>query len=742
MNIHEPNHNLIEHIITLLNVPENSNTVSDLQSENAGPDTPPSLLGPQDLETACEVITFMDEMPGGFLIYRADGDEQIIYANKALLRIFQCDTMEEFREMTGNSFRGIVHPEDLEEVEESIKDQIKGSQFDLDYVEYRIIAKDGSIRWIEDYGHFVHSDKVGDVFYVFLADATKKRDRQITEKNLLIEKEKKIKNLLDEYNIEKNLINQEHLRRLEVIEGLSVNYESILYVDLDSDKVLPYRLSQRTEYQFDKTLHARGFLWYASDYITTWVHPDDREMVTQATDPDHIRQKLSDGKTYYINYRVIINGETQYLQLRIVNVGRSDHISQLVWGYRRIDEEVLREMEQKKLLEEALYSANLAIVAKNTFLSNMSHDMRTPLNAIFGYTALAKEHLDNINSVQNYLNKIEISSRQLLDLIEKVLEIAWTESNDIRIAEKECNLCDLMQDLYQAMLSKALDKNIDFNIDTDNLEHYDVYGDPDKLKQLLSYLIHNAVKYTNYGGKVSLTIAEVENISNDFAVYQFVIKDTGIGISKDFLAHIFEPFEREKNTTFSGIYGTGLGLTIAKNIAEMMGGSIDVKSTVGKGSTFTVTLRLRIQNEPFSDSADFDDFSFPLLDLKLLLVEDNEINLEIESEILQGLGFSIDTASDGNEAVKMVEQSQPGDYDIVLMDIQMPEMNGRQATAAIRRLDNPALANIPIIALSANAFESDKRMSLESGINAHLTKPIDVPLLLKTMKEILQTREN
>ena len=739
MNIHEPNHNLIEHIITLLNVPENSNTVSDLQSENAGPDTPPSLLGPQDLETACEVITFMDEMPGGFLIYRADGDEQIIYANKALLRIFQCDTMEEFREMTGNSFRGIVHPEDLEEVEESIKDQIKGSQFDLDYVEYRIIAKDGSIRWIEDYGHFVHSDKVGDVFYVFLADATKKRDRQITEKNLLIEKEKKIKNLLDEYNIEKNLINQEHLRRLEVIEGLSVNYESILYVDLDSDKVLPYRLSQRTEYQFDKTLHARGFLWYASDYITTWVHPDDREMVTQATDPDHIRQKLSDGKTYYINYRVIINGETQYLQLRIVNVGRSDHISQLVWGYRRIDEEVLREMEQKKLLEEALYSANLAIVAKNTFLSNMSHDMRTPLNAIFGYTALAKEHLDNINSVQNYLNKIEISSRQLLDLIEKVLEIAWTESNDIRIAEKECNLCDLMQDLYQAMLSKALDKNIDFNIDTDNLEHYDVYGDPDKLKQLLSYLIHNAVKYTNYGGKVSLTIAEVENISNDFAVYQFVIKDTGIGISKDFLAHIFEPFEREKNTTFSGIYGTGLGLTIAKNIAEMMGGSIDVKSTVGKGSTFTVTLRLRIQNEPFSDSADFDDFSFPLLDLKLLLVEDNEINLEIESEILQGLGFSIDTASDGNEAVKMVEQSQPGDYDIVLMDIQMPEMNGRQATAAIRRLDNPALANIPIIALSANAFESDKRMSLESGINAHLTKPIDVPLLLK---EILQTREN
>lgn len=220
-----------------------------------------------------------------------------------------------------------------------------------------------------------------------------------------------------------------------------------------------------------------------------------------------------------------------------------------------------------------------------------------------------------------------------------------------------------------------------------------------------------------------------------------MIKDNGIGISKDFLAHIFDPFEREKNTTFSGVYGTGLGLTIAKNIAEMMGGNIEVKSTVGKGSIFTITLRLRIQNEPFSDSAEFDDFSFPLLDLKLLLVEDNEINMEIETEILQGLGFFVDTAPDGNVAVKMVEESQPGDYDIVLMDIQMPEMNGRQATAAIRRLDNPELANIPIIALSANAFDSDKRMSLESGINAHLTKPIDVPLLLKTMKEILQARE-
>lgn len=745
MNEYSTDHNLIEYMLTLLNISDNYTIDINHLREKCGQAQSPSLDS-NNIKTACEIIDFMDKMPGGFLIYHADGDEQIIYANKALLRIFHCDTMKEFQELTGNSFQGIVHPDDLDAVEQSIKSQIASSQYDLDYVEYRIIRKDGAIRWIEDYGHFTHSPSVGNIFYVFLSDATEKKNRQLIEKAAIInekkENEKRLQNLIEEYDKERKLINQEHLRRLEVIEGLSINYESILYADLDKNKILPYRLSSRTEHQFEKKLQAREYLWYASDYVNTWVHPEDREIVIKATAPKYIREKLSYNKTFYINYRILKGVETQFIQLRIVNVGSKEHISQIVMGYRRVDEEILREMEQKQILEEALNNAKLANIAKNTFLSNMSHDMRTPLNAIFGYTALAKNQVYGDGLVQSYLDKIETSGRELLDLIEKVLEISWMESNDIRITETECNLSDIMQDVHKIMLPQASEKNITFSLHSTDLKHSDVYSDQDKLRQLLLYLVNNAVKYTKAGGRVDIIAAESVDLSSEYAIYQFKVIDTGIGISKDFLTHIFEPFEREKNTTSSGIHGIGLGLTIAKNIAEIMGGTIDASSTVGKGSTFTVTLRLRIQSHPRLFSTGSEGFITNLLDKKILLVEDNEINLEIETEILQELGFLIDTATDGSIAVEKIKNSKPGDYSLILMDIQMPVMDGREATKLIRRLDDPTLSQIPIIALSANAFESDKRLSIESGMNAHLTKPIDIPILLETIAKTIQAHED
>lgn len=235
---------------------------------------------------------------------------------------------------------------------------------------------------------------------------------------------------------------------------------------------------------------------------------------------------------------------------------------------------------------------------------------------------------------------------------------------------------------------------------------------------------------------------ELELQPNDYAVYQFVIRDTGIGIKEEFLEHIFKPFERENNTTVSGIHGTGLGLTIARNIVQIMGGSIEVESAVGVGSTFTVTLPLRIQNQPVHMMLDIDTVISQLMNHKILLVDDNDINLEIESEILNGLGFLTETAVDGSIAVEKVKNSKPGEYAFVLMDIQMPVMNGWQAAKAIRELDNPKLARIPIIALSANAFESDKRASIESGMDAHLEKPLDVPALLETIAKTIHQRTN
>lgn len=671
-----------------------------------------SLLSLPESEVS-KIIKFMDEMPGGFFIYHADGDEQIIYANAALLRIFQCSTMDEFKELTGNSFRGMVHHDDLEAVERSIKEQISNSQYNLDYVEYRIVRKDGTIRWLEDYGHFIHSESAGDVFYVFVGDATEKKNQQ-------------------------KLISQEYLRRLEVIKGLSVNYESILYVDLEKDEVLPYRLSARTKKQFGRELRARKYLDFITSYINTWVHPEDRQTLSQSVSLPYIRAKLLRAKSYSINYRILTGEESTYLQLRIVNVSNGRHISQIIMGYRGIDEDIQREMEQKKMLEEALHSANLAIAAKQTFLSNISHDMRTPLNAILGYAALAKEYISDTNAVLDYLSKIDTSGRQLLDFIEKVLDVTWTESNDTRISETECSLTAIIQDIYNSFRQKAEDKNIHFSTDTSALIHYDVYGDPEKISHLLRNLVSNAINFTNPDGIVSITATETKNLASSYATFQFIIKDNGIGISKDFQENLFEPFEREKNTTISGISGSGLGLAIAKNLVDLMGGSIHVDSTVGCGSTFTVTLRLPIQDQPLSADSATEDILTQLLNQKILLVEDNEINLEIETELLSGLGLIIDTAENGKDAIEKVASSTPNEYSLILMDIQMPIMDGWQAAKAIRELDNPALARIPIIALSANAFESDKRASIESGMNAHLPKPLDIPYLLETVAKILQ----
>lgn len=735
------NNHLIECILALLNIPGNIHS-NIVPKEPDAQTAPPASADMQHL-TAKDLLDFIDEMPGGFLIYQADQTENILYANKALLRISGCSSLEEFRSMTGNSFKGFVYFEDLESVEQSIKDQITNSIYDLDYVEYRILDKNGNIHWLEDYGHFIHSHDMGDFFYVFISDATKKKRIQQKEQNALLQKwlknEQKLQNTISRYAKERAVINQEHLRRLEVIEGLSINYDSILYADLDTDKILPYRLSARTKVQFDQKFQVKSYHWYHSDYINTLVHPEDREAVTQATEPDYIRQKLSESKTFYINYRVLLNTKLQYLQLRIVNVSKKNQVSQIVMGYRKVDDEVRREMEQKQILEHALNDANLAIVAKNTFLSNMSHDMRTPLNAIFGYTALAKDHLNDRAAALEYLDKIDASSAQLLDLIEKVLEIAWTQSDDIRISDSDCDLWEIMQSVHTALQPAAFEKNITFSLNAAGLTHSIVKSDPDKLKQILSYLASNAVKYTPDGGRVNMIVMELENMPNNYAIYQFVVEDNGIGISPEFLDHIYEPFEREKNTTLCGVHGTGLGLTIAKQIAEVMGGDIEAQSKVGVGSRFTVTLRLKIQTHTAMPAINIEDTLNYLMSKKILLVEDNEINLEIETAILEELGLHIDTATDGSIAVEKMQHSKPGEYALILMDIQMPVMNGRQATKAIRKLKDKILSHIPIIALSADAFESDKRKSIESGMDAHLPKPIDIPVLLETIARTLQT---
>ena len=697
-------------------------------------------LSEQERQTAKEIARFIDEMPGGFLIYRAEGSEEIIHANRALLRLFCCDSMEEFRAHTKNSFRGLVFHEDLESVERTIWRQVTESQYDLDYVEYRIVTKNGDTRWIEDYGHYLHSPSTGGVFYVFLGDATEKRSRQRQEQDdLLREKEEKLRSIIARYDQERTTIDQEYLRRLRVIKGLSITYESILYADMDKDKILPYRLSRRTKVLFEERFQRKPFAWYVAAYVDRWVHPEDRALVARVTTPDYIREKLSESSTYYVNYRGVVDDEIQYLQLRLVRVGHRDHASQIVMGYRRVDEELRREMEQTQVLTEALENAKLAITAKNTFLSNMSHDMRTPLNAISGFTALARRNLNDPAAVTEYLNRVEDSTRQLLDQINHVLELAYEETREnASTTETPCDLCQLMQEVYDFLLPQAEEKGLHFTFRHESLLHSGVYGDEEKLSQLVMYLVNNAITYTKHGGTVTMSLSEGEELPGKLRRYQLTVADTGVGISEEFRASIFEPFTREKNTTLSGVHGIGLGLTIAKSIVDKMGGTIDVQSAVGVGSTFTATLFLRPQGIPAKTGTDLPEES--LQPQKILLVEDNALNLEIETELLSDLGFTIDTAVNGLIAVEKISASAVGTYDLILMDIQMPVMDGWEAAREIRRLSNSALAGIPIIALSANCFLSDVQRSMECGMDAHLGKPIDIPLLLKTIQEVTQGR--
>lgn len=675
-----------------------------------------------------DLAKLMNKMPGGFFIYHGSGDEEIFFANETLLRIFGCDNMDEFMELTGGSFKGMVHPDDLNRVEKSIAEQIAQSQFDLDYVEYRIIRKDGKTRWIEDYGHFVNNGITGGLFYVFAGDATEKKQEQQQER------QKKEEQLRD-YSKQLKVINQEHLRRLETIEGLSFDYESIFYANLSTDTIKAYQTSNRI-HSFDTGHTLRRFTGFASEYIATWVHPEDRLLLTDTLQTSSIRKRLYKRKMFHINYRIMCNGYMEYLQLRIVNVGRGNEVSQIVIGVRSVDEEIRHELRRKEILEGALNQARAAVVAKNTFLSNMSHDIRTPMNAIVGYTALAKRRIDQTEKLMNYLDMIEASSTQLLQLINDVLEIAQIEATKVNMEEGVCNLIEIAQQVQESLMPLVTQKSMDFKLELSRLCHAEVYSDQKKLYQLILRLASNAVKYTEPGGWVTVCIGEMDNVSTGYSMYQVIVEDNGIGMSRDFMEYMFEPFERQKNTTLSGVHGTGLGLTIVKSIVDLLSGKIEVESMMGKGSKFTVTLPLRIKeknNLPVSQSRK--QTGQP----KLLIVEDNELNLEIEQELLQDAGFLVDTANNGSIAVERIRYADPGEYALVLMDIQMPIMDGYQAAREIRKLEDPELSNIPIVALSANTFDEDRRLSLESGMNAHMAKPVNFPELLELIAAILDT---
>ncbi|MGN0639227.1 MAG: response regulator [Huintestinicola sp.] len=656
--------------------------------------------------------------------------------------------------------------------------------------------------------------------------------------------------------------------QLKIVGALSNDYSDIFLTDPLRDKVSTIKEHGRMRTAWNSVFRSYSEAWrkYADDYVL----PEDAERVLDAVSVENICAKMKDTEEFSIDFRVNYEDRLHYMQAKFVKLfGETDR---LIVGIRNIDEQMQAEEERRKTLQDALDAAQHANRAKTVFLNNMSHDIRTPMNAILGYTSLAAAHADNKEQVCDYLKKIQISGSHLLSLINDVLDMSRIESGKFNIEEKEVHLPDVIHDLRSIVQADINSKQLEFYIDTLDVVNEDIICDKLRLNQILLNILSNAVKFTKPGGMVSLRIIQTSDAPNGYAAYEFRVRDNGIGMSEEFRAHIFEAFTRERTSTVSGIQGTGLGMSITKNIVDMMGGTIRVESEVGKGTEFVVDLRFRISKEAkkyepvpeikglralvADDDADTcmsissmlhrigmrsewttsgkeavlrtqfavsenDEFYAYIIDWlmpdmngietvrrirriigdgspiiiltaydwsdiekeareagvtkfcskpvfmselrdiltepyradgkktdepapktdfsgrKILLVEDNALNQEIAAEILREAGFVIDTADDGENAVEKVKAAETGEYDLILMDIQMPHMDGYEATRRIHALEDPEKANIPIIAMTANAFEEDRQAAFDAGMCGHIAKPINFPLLLEIIGKTL-----
>ena len=534
----------------------------------------PQQLSDTQLEQSLPALIWLgDLMPGGLFIYRANPPYELLYINRAALGIFGCDTLEQFKELTGFTFRGLVHPEDYERIQDSIERQIsETAEEKLDFVQYRITRRDGAVRWLSDFGRLVQLPEYGSVYVVFITDATER----------------------------------------------------------------------------------------------------------------------------------------------------------------------IRARERQKQTELALARERQTNEIKSAFLFNMSHDIRTPMNAIVGFSELALRHLHEPEKLEGYLDKTVSSSRQLLRLIDDMQELEQLEGGPVELRSETTDLTEQIELVLDMFRIPAAEKQLTIEKEL-SLPASPVLVDQGRFRRILSNLVSNAVKFTPPGGRVTVSARQAHVSASGFARYVFQVADNGVGIGESFLPHVFDSFEREESSTVSGNTGTGLGLSIVKTLLNLMGGTVTVQSKKGEGSVFTVELPLRlsepaVEERAASPAAPADHTGNRA---RILIVEDIELNRTLAEELLELSGFLTESVEDGCDAVEAFRTHPAGYYDLILMDIQMPVMNGYEATRAIRALKREDAQKIPIIALSANSREEDRRRSMDSGMNNHVAKPFDIDYLTEIIRRYL-----
>ncbi len=671
---------------------------------------------------------FEDVLPGGFFVYQALEGETLVYANHKTIAMFQCNSMDELRQLTGNSFKGMVHPIDYERIESEIERELKKGQA-ADHVTYRIMTKNGEILWVDDFGRFFDDPIYGPVFAVFLHDITDSMHVKGLPCSIDIPLNKYLTKTVGQQKIENEDVQllMDEAREamgadlLYLFEGLPTNdgFE-VTFESKKSDK--------------EGILGIRKMIG-VKEYALAEKHYDENRMVSYLTNLTRkkgailsygiFHNKIYDGSIGLIRFGKEDLNWSEDEEICIQKLGRAIHQALLFSRLSKVEEE--RRRQQEKL--------EIALKAKSTFLNNVSHDIRTPMNAVMGFTQLAMENIADMDSVRDYLDKIKVSGEHMLHIINDVLDMSKIESGKLELKTCSMNLEEEILSAMEMVRSAMEKKGLAFHTEISLVENC-IIGDPVRLKQILVNLLTNSVKYTNTGGDVWLRANQTGIHDDGTGTYCIIVKDSGIGMSEEFQKHIFKNFERERNATVSGIQGTGLGLAICKELVELMGGTIVCESKMGEGTTFTVTFCAKVENMPQKQIADpFANVNFS--GKRILLVEDNVLNREIAASILETKGLEIVEAEDGAVAVEKMKKAVPGEYDLILMDIQMPFMNGYQATKTIRNLENRELAEIPIIAMTADAFSEDREKAFAAGMNEHLAKPINFHKLFQLLYEYL-----
>ena len=414
----------------------------------------------------------------------------------------------------------------------------------------------------------------------------------------------------------------------------------------------------------------------------------------------------------------------------------------LVCVYHILQNQRAKDREQQMLLRKSAAAAEAANKAKSAFLFNMSHDIRTPMNAIIGYAELSRNHLHEPDKLSEYLSNIRTCGQKMLSIIDNILEIARIENNQIVLEESICNIEESFDSCIVMFNTAVQEKHQTITVHKQVANPY-VYIDSSHLSEIVLNVISNAIKYTGQNGKIDCCLTQKPHEDADWCYMEISIADNGIGMSEEFQAHIFESFSRERSSTISGIEGTGLGMGIVKNLVELMHGTIEIQSSPGKGSTFTICIPCRTarkeEAEPRKSSSDRPQKT--LAGKRILLAEDNDLNAEIAIELLSEEGLLVDRVSNGVACVEKLEKAAPDFYDLILMDIQMPVMNGYDATRKIRQLEDPFRSSIPIIAMTANAFAEDRQKALFVGMNDHVAKPVDMNVLIPVLEKHIRTKK-